>query len=271
VRILIVDDEATICQRLQRELQKEGHEVDYETCPLHVLEELKEARKARNPFHLLLLNVKMPVMDGLTLFAHIREERLGVGTIIMTGYRDEQIVIEAIRLSARDYLNKPVSLKELDAAMLRVREAAIERSNHYREYHILVVDDEPDLCRRIKRELSKEGCQTAVAFSPEKCIDYFMKNRVDVLIADVKMPGMTGLEMLERCRQINADFAAIIITGHGDHEVATESLRLGVCDYLKKPLSLDELIASVKKGIEQLEVSRALAASKEAAVQTSEG
>jgi len=262
MKILIVDDEVAICQRLQRELQKEGHQVDYQTSPLGVLEELKKARRAGNPFNLLLLNVQMPAMDGLTLFARIREERLGVEAIIMTGSRDERTVIEAIRLSARDYLNKPVSLEELDTAMVRVREEAIERSNHYRKYHILVVDDEPDLCQRVRQELAKEGYRTDVAFSPEECLDYFRKNRVDVLIADVKMPGMTGLEMLERCKEINADFVAIIITGHGDHEVATASLHLGAYDYLKKPLSLEQLVISVKKGIERLDVSRAPAVAK---------
>ncbi|MBU0482856.1 MAG: response regulator [Proteobacteria bacterium] len=265
MRILIVDDEVAICQRLQRELQKEGHQVDYQTSPLGVLEELKKARRAGNPFNLLLLNVTMPEMTGLTLFARIREARLGVEAVIMTGYRDEQTVIEAIRLSVKDYLNKPVSLEELDQAMLRTREAAIERSNNYRKHHILVVDDEPDLCQRIRRELEKDGYCAAAAFSPEECLDHFSKNRVDVLVTDVKMPGMTGLEMLERCQEINTDFAAIIITGHGDHDVAIKSLRSGVYDYLKKPLSLAELIASVKKGIERLDVSRALAAAKETA------
>ena len=74
---------------------------------------------------------------------------------------------------------------------------------------------------------------------------------------------MTGLEMLERCKEINADFVTIIITCHGDHEVAAESLRVRVYDYLKKPLSLEQLVASVKKGIERLRVSRALSSLKE--------
>ncbi len=264
MRILIVDDEIGICQRLQRELQKEGHQADYQTSPLGVLEELKAARRAGNPFNLLLLNVTMPELDGLTLFARIREQRLGVEAIIMTGYRDEQIVIEAIRLNAKDYLNKPVSLEQLGAAVFRVGGEAIKHSNDYRKYHILVVDDEPRLCRRIGRELEKEGYRTATAFSPDEGIAYFKRNRVDVLIADVKMPGMSGLEMLERCRQINADFVTIITTGHGDHDVATESLHLGVYDYLKKPISLEELVTSVKRGIERLRISRALAAVKEA-------
>ncbi|MBC8520616.1 MAG: response regulator [Methanomicrobia archaeon] len=99
MKILIVDDEEAICLRLQKELEKEGHEVYYETSPLRVQEELKKARRENKPYNLLLLNIQMPGMDGLTLFSRIREERLGVEAIIMTGCHDEQLVIEAIRLS----------------------------------------------------------------------------------------------------------------------------------------------------------------------------
>jgi len=198
----------------------------------------------------------MPEMDGLTLFSRIKEEHLGVEVIIMTGYREEQTVIEAIRLSVRNYLNKPISLKELDAVISRVHKKAVEAKNNNEKYSILVVDDEKDLCRRIERELDKEGYQTAVAYNGGECLDYFKNNKVDVVIADIKMPGMSGLEMLKKCREITDDFVSIIITGHGDHEIAKSSLKLGVFNYLKKPISLEELITSVKKGIEQLIVER---------------
>lgn len=261
MKILIVDDEIEICKRLQRELQKEGHEVEYRTSPLNILGDLKRARRDGIPYNLLLLNIRMPEMDGLTLLSHIREERLGVEVIITTGYREEQIVIEAIRLSVRNYLNKPVSLEEIEAVISDVQKRVVGVND--RKYRILVVDDEKDLCDRIRRELDKEGYQVAVAYTGEECIDYFKKNRVDVLIADIRMPGMSGLEMLERCRDINGDFVSIIITGHGDHETAKRSLKLGAFDYLKKPLSLDELITSVKKGIERLNALRGLSALKE--------
>lgn len=263
MKILIVDDEVEICQRLQRELQKEGHEVEYRTSPLYVLEELKRARRDAEPYNLLLLNIRMPGMNGLTLFSHIREERLGVEVIIMTGYREEQTVIEAIRLSARNYLNKPVSLEELDAALSHVHNKTAEEAYANRRYRILVVDDEQDLCRRIRREMDKEGYQTAVAYTAEECIDYFKKNKVDVLIADIKMPGMSGLEMLEECREITNDFVSIVITGHGNHETAKKALKLHAYDYLRKPLSIDALITSVKKGIEHLNALRGSSALKE--------
>ena len=256
MKILIVDDEIDICKRLKRELHKEGHEVEYRTSPLNVLKELKKARGENKPFNLLLLNVRMPEMDGLTLFSRIREERLGVEVIVMTGYREEQTVIEAIRLSARNYLNKPISLEELNSVISHVRKKAVVTNNNNRKYRILVVDDEKDLCNHISRELEKEGYQTAVAYTGEECLDHFKKNKVDVLIADIRMPRMSGLEMLKQCREINNDFVSIIITGHGNHETAKNALKLDAYDYFKKPLSLDALTTSVKKGIEHLTVIR---------------
>ena len=254
MRILVVDDKIEISRRLQRELQKEGHEVYYEISPLLVLEKLKKARRKSKPFDLLLLNIQMPEIDGLTLFSRIKEERLGVEAIILTGYHNEQMVIEAIRLGVKDYLNKPISLERLDASILRVHENRVEEANS--NYQILVVDDEKELCERIRWELKKEGYQVAMAYDGEDCLDYFKKNTVDVLITDIKMPGINGLEMLEKCREIHNDFTSIVITGHGNHKAAIEALKLETFNYLKKPLSLEELITSVKKGVEQINIRR---------------
>ncbi|HEC34210.1 MAG TPA: GAF domain-containing protein, partial [Chloroflexi bacterium] len=91
-------------------------------------------------------------------------------------------------------------------------------------------------------------------------LDYFSKNRVDVAIVDIGMPRMGGLEMLEKCREISDDFVSIIITGHGDHERAVRALQLGVFNYLRKPISLEELVIAVGKGIEFLHLRRGLAA-----------
>ncbi len=260
MKILIGDDEIEICKRLQCELQKEGHEVEYRTSPLFVLDDLKRARRDGAPYNLLLVNVHMPEMDGITLLSRVRKECLGVEVIIMTGYRDEEIVIKALRLAAKNYLNKPISLEELDAVVSEVIKKT-DRGNS-RRYHILVVDDEKDLCDRIKRELDKEGYHVSVAYTGSECIEYFKENKVDMLITDIRMPGMSGLEMLENCRKITDDFVSIIITGHGDHETAKKSLKLGAFDYLKKPLSLDELIISVKKGFEHLDALRGASALK---------
>ncbi|MFH1082373.1 MAG: response regulator [Pseudomonadota bacterium] len=263
MKIMIIDNEIEICNRLQRELRKEGHEVEYTTSPLTVIEELKKSRRDGEMYPLLLLNIEMPGMDGLTLLRHIREEFLSVEVIIMTGYREEQTVIKAMRLLAGNYITKPISLEKLNAIISDLMNRAADMSNINQEYRILVVDNEKDLCRRIKRELDKEGYQTAVTYTGKGCVDYFKKNRVDVLIADVKMPGMSGFEVLARCRKIADDFVSIIITGHGDYDTAIAALKLQAFDYLKKPLSLDGLIISVKKGVRHLNAIRGISILKE--------
>ena len=260
MRVLIVDDEPGICRRLQQELQKEGCEVDYTTSAIGVLERLKNAEQEGRDYTLLLLDLRMPKVDGFSLLKEIREARLGLDVVIITGYGDEDKAIESIRLGAVDYLPKPISLEALHTAVFRVQQKRAAEEKRDLEYSILVVDDEKELCERIKRELDKEGYRTAAAYDGVEGLDHFSRNRVDVAIVDIKMPRMSGLEMLKKCREITDDFVSIIITGHGDHEKAIQALQLGVFNYLRKPVSLEELVTSVGKGIELLHLRRGLAA-----------
>ncbi len=258
--VLIVDDEPEICQHLQRELQKEGCEVDYTTSAIGVLERLKSAEQEGKAYALVLLDLRMPKVDGLSLLREIRQARLDLDVVIITGYGDEDKAIESIRLGGVDYLRKPISLEELHTAVFRVQQKRAAAEKRALEYSVLVVDDEKELCERIQRELDKEGYRTAVAYDGVEGLDHFSHNRVDVAIVDIKMPRMSGLEMLEKCREISDDFVSIIITGYGDHERAIQALQLGVFNYLRKPVSLEELVTSVGKGIELLHLRRGLAA-----------
>jgi len=262
MKVLVVDDEEEICKRLQRELRKEGYEVDYTTSSVGVPGKLKEAKKSGKAYELLLLDLRMPEVGGFEILKEIRDARLDLDVIIITGYGDEDKAVEAIRLGAIDYLRKPISLEELHTALFRVRKKRAGKEKKTLKHRILVVDDEKELCARIKRELDKEGYETSVAYDGIEGLEYFKNNRVDMVIADIKMPGMNGLEMLEKCRAINPDFVPIIITGFGDQEKAITALRLGVFEYLRKPISLEELISLVDRGIEQIETRRGLSARK---------
>ncbi|MDI6810620.1 MAG: response regulator [archaeon] len=260
MKVLIVDDEEEICNYLQRELRKEGYEVEYTTSPVGVLEKLHGAKEKGKGYELLLLDLRMPQLSGFEVLKEIREAQLDLDAIIITAYGDEDKAIESIRLGATDYLRKPISLAELRTAIFRVQQKRAAEEKKALEYSILVVDDEKDLCAYMKRELEKEGYKVAVAYNGAEGLNYFENNRVDVVIADIRMPEMDGLEMLEKCRAINDDFVSIIITGFGNHEKAITALRLGVFEYLRKPLSLEELITSVSKGIDLFTLRRGLSA-----------
>ncbi|MGB2727197.1 MAG: response regulator [Halobacteriota archaeon] len=263
MKVLIVDDEEKICKRLQRELQKEGYDIDYTTTSVGVLEKLMDAeKKDYAAYELLLLDLRMPEIDGLTLLKKIREAQLDLDVIIITAFGDVDKAIESIRLGAIDYLRKPISLEELRTAIFRVQQKRAAEEKMPLEHRILVVDDEKDVCKRIKRELEKVGYKVAVAHDGVKGLDYFKNNHVDLVLADIKMPRMNGLEMLEKCSEIKPDFVPIVITGVGDYEKAIDALKLGVFDYLKKPISLEELITTVNKGFELLGLRRSLSARK---------
>jgi len=260
MKVMVVDDEEEICKRLQAELQKEGYDVEYTTQPAGVVEKLSEAKKKGRDyaFELLLLDLRMPETDGFTLLKKIRALDHDLDVIIITAYGDDANAIEAIRLGAIDYLKKPISLQELRTAIFRVQEKhAKERAF---EYRILVVDDEKKLCEYLKRELEKEGYKVSVAYDGPSGLEYFKNNRVDIVITDIRMPRMNGLKMLEVCREISEDFVSIIITGFGDHEKAIEALRLGVFEYLRKPLSIEEVMTSIGKAIDLLSLRRGLSA-----------
>jgi DNA-binding response OmpR family regulator len=199
MKALIVDDEEGISKQLQRELRKGGYGADYTTSSVGVVEKLRD-------YELLLLDLRMPKIDGLTLLKKIREAQLDLELIIISGYGDENKAIEAIRLGAIDYLCKPISLAELQTAIFRVQQKQAAEEKRALEYHILIVDDEKDLCTYIKRELDKEGYKVAVAYDGPDGLDYFKRDHVDVVITDIKMPGMSGLEMLRKCNEITNDF-----------------------------------------------------------------
>ena len=262
MKVLIVDDEEGICRHLKNELQKEGHEVDYTISSSRVLEKLKDAEKGKNAYQLLLLDIKMPKVSGLELLKQIREVYIDLDIIIITGHGDEDTAIEAIQLGAVDYLLKPISLQALYTTTFRLQQKGSRERKEFLVPRILVVDDERELCVRIKRELEKEGYQVATAYDGVEALEYFKNTHVDVIISDIRMPRMDGLELLEKCKEITDNFIPIVITGFGDHEKAIASLRLGAFDYLRKPISIEKLVTSIHKGIEMLLLRRGLLARK---------
>jgi putative nucleotidyltransferase with HDIG domain len=114
---------------------------------------------------------------------------------------------------------------------------------------ILVVDDEEmirDLCSHI---LSSEGYSVTAVPSGETAIEELGRTPVDLLITDIKMPAMDGLELFERVRKLNQDIVTIFITGHGTLDTAIESLMRGVEGFVLKPFTQEELVSAVERAV----------------------
>ena len=123
---------------------------------------------------------------------------------------------------------------------------------------ILMVDDEEQFRRTTSKIMARKGYEITSAGSGEEAIDILRKTPHDVVVLDIKMPGMDGHETLEELKKIDPDVPVIMLTGHGALDSARESLKRGAFDYLNKPCDMDLLAAKIqdaygmaKKGIKR--------------------
>ncbi len=115
--------------------------------------------------------------------------------------------------------------------------------------NILVVDDEPVARQSLSDILKLEGFIVASAPNGQAAIEYVRTHPVDVMIVDLRMPGMDGLEVVQVLNQLSPDTEVILLTAFGSTETAIQALRLRIHDYLLKPASPAQVISSVKKAL----------------------
>ena len=120
---------------------------------------------------------------------------------------------------------------------------------------ILVVDDEPEILRKLKRYL-EDDYEILTAENGQEGLATFECEKPSVIITDIKMPGMDGIELMRTIKEMDGDAEVIVVTGHGDMENAVQSLRLGAVDFLLKPVDLDDLENAILRALEKLNTKR---------------
>ncbi len=113
--------------------------------------------------------------------------------------------------------------------------------------HILVIDDEKNYLLILETLLEEEGYTVTALNDPQMALDYLDESEVDVVITDMKMPGISGQEILEHIQKHHAQIPVLIMTAYGSIDGAVEAMRCGAFDYISKPFSNDELMLSVRK------------------------
>ena len=108
-------------------------------------------------------------------------------------------------------------------------------------FNVLLVDDEIEFLETLVKRLKKRGLMIFISDSGEGALDLIRRETMDVVVLDVKMPGMDGIQTLREIKKINPLIEVIMLTGHANVEVAIEGMALGAFDYLMKPMNIDEL------------------------------
>ena len=116
---------------------------------------------------------------------------------------------------------------------------------------ILVIDDEQSIRNSLKEVLEYEKYEVDLATEGREALEMFEKNQYDVVLCDIKMPKMDGVEVLEEIYRQTTDIPIIMISGHGNIDTAVESIKKGAYDFIEKPLDLNRLLITIKNALEK--------------------
>src|SRR5437899_1930670 len=279
LHVLIVDDDPALLQALPEalRLRMDGVTVDVADSAAAALE-----RIAARDYDVIVTDIKMPGMDGLALMAEIRRRQPDTPTLMITGHGEYDLAVRALRGGAYDFMQKPIDRDSFVASLYRAirahalirrvkeRQSAMERcaseleqiaEKLWREQAcVLIVDDDPALLEALPQalRLRMRGLTVETADSAAAALDRIAARDYDVIVTDIKMPGMDGLALLAEIRGRQPDTPTLMITGHGEHDLAVQALRGGAYDFMQKPIDREYFVASLIRAMQARQYKRQL-------------
>lgn len=124
---------------------------------------------------------------------------------------------------------------------------------------ILIVDDEEIIVRLLSMSLKSDGYETVAAYSGQEGLDVFQAESPDIVVTDIKMPGMDGLELLKKIKEIDPEKEVIIVTGHGDIDSTITALQYGASDFINKPVRDEALAIALERAKTKIAIREQLA------------
>lgn len=122
--------------------------------------------------------------------------------------------------------------------------------------NILMVDDEKTMLKYLSRNLRKKGFEICVAYDGYSALDEIKKADFDVVLLDVLMPGIDGIETLREIKKMKPSTEVIMLTGHASAEVGIEGMKLGAFNYIMKPFNPDELVEEINLAYEHRQIKK---------------
>jgi two-component system CheB/CheR fusion protein len=275
--ILIVDDDPDVRELLELFLKGEGHRTA--TAPDGVAAMALATRGTIRP-DLILADYNLPHgMNGLQVAAKLRDVlHREVPVIILTGDISTATLGDVAQYDCAQ-LSKPVKLPELTRSI----EQLLRKAHHAIELHpgpsiettnnteipvVFVVDDDKKVCEAMRAVLEDDGHAVEIFSSSEDFLGAYRPGRKGCLLLDAYLPGMNGVELLRRLQDRGDRLPAIVITGTSDVPMAVEAMKAGAADFIEKPITRSELLASLNNALEQSRDSSKLFESRETAAAT---
>ncbi len=245
--ILIVDEDRLSCDLLKTALTRHH----YKALPATTATQAIALFRRHRP-RLTLVKLTRPHTNGLRVLRRIRDIDAEAKVVLLTGPGGNGFARKARQLKIDKILGRDVTLKDLERTVVRLmgrsrRTAGSKTLPHPRSAAapqrelILVVDDDPAILQLLKRWLSLRGYRVQTANNGIKALDFVKQQPPNLILLDINMPGMNGVEVLRLLRERGYSGGVIGLTGSQDEKVLQSMLDMGSMDVLGKPVKRDWL------------------------------
>lgn len=244
LRALIVDDDQDHAESVADVLDLRGYAVELAFSG----EEGAECFR-RSDYDIVLMDVKLPGMNGVETFFEFRKIRPDAKVLMMTGYSVEELVAQAVENGALGVLYKPFAVERLLAVLDRVKPRGM----------VLVADDDPDFSGSVVPLLQQKGYRVEVARDGQQALEKVKAETVDCLILDMRMPLLSGLEVYMRLKEAARVVPTIFVTGFAEESGALDAVASFTRGLLIKPFDPAQLLQMIEAALAQKEAARELA------------
>jgi two-component system response regulator HydG len=238
--ILLTDDNKEFTQNLCDILELKGYSVLTAIDGFQALDIIKAS-----PVDVILMDIKMPVMNGVETYKKIKKITPDTPVIMLTAYIMEELIQESLKEGAFACLKKPIDFDELFATI----ERAVPNGSM-----ILVIDDDEHLCQNLLTVLTQKGYQVSVAMDSNSAIEKVRTSVYDILLLDMKLPPLNGLETYLKIRRLCPKIVVVIIAGILPEmdKIIEMAGKSGMYALLEKPINIDNLLSI----LEQIEIPK---------------
>jgi DNA-binding NtrC family response regulator len=254
--VLVADDDDEVRELIAQDLRAHGFEVIEAANGFDALLQVMRARP-----DIVVLDLLMPRLGGLEALKQIRESAPDTVVVVVTGGDDPSLAAQALFLGAADVLAKPLDLARLRAVLAeppapRPKAPPAERSGRAEPPakasaagRVLIVDDDPEVREVLEEFLAEHGYATRSAGDAPGAFWALMQEMPDVVLLDIGLPGLSGVEIIPTIRFAGRDVKIIMVSGITDVELAKRALAYGAFDYVTKPVDLEYLLRSLETAL----------------------
>ncbi len=234
-RVLVVDDDISFAESLTDILTEKGYIAVAVNSGEEALEKIK-----KRPFDVVLMDVKMPVMDGMQTFKEIKKLDRSTTVIMMTAYSMDDLVHDALKEGAYGVLRKPLDIEQV------IRRIEISKAGGSLT---MIVDDDPNIRTSLKDILEEKGYVATVAADGKEAIAIAKERPEDIVIIDMQLPFLNGLETFSELKKINPEIRAIIITAYKEEmkDLVEQALAGGAYACIYKPFDPQKIVEMVEE------------------------